>query len=547
MEIDFWKMLLDFLMLIGAATFLGVLFERIRLSALLGYLAAGILLGPGAFKLIEGSHGVTSMAELGVALLLFSIGLEFSWRRLRAHGRLALLGGSLQIGLTILIATILCLGMGVGLAAAVAIGAMASPSSTAGVLRMLGDRAELEAVHGRASLGILLFQDLALVPLVLLVSALGGSGTLLDTLWTAGKALGLAAGLIGLFHLLGQRVLPGALRAAVMTRNRELPILFATLMCFGAAWVFHAAKLSPALGAFIAGMVLAESPFAMQLRTDVKPLKTIFVTVFFASIGMLADLRWIADHLPLVIATVAGVLVIKAVIVTGVVRFIGLTPHYAIATGLCLAQVGEFSFVLAGIGHSMNVISPEMFKLVAAVTVATLMLTPFLVAFALPVAAKLTRKGASAPEEEGTAPAEGHMLLQNHAIIVGLGPAGRQALAALRGTGAPVLVLELNPETIENVRKEGLAAEVGDATDAEVLEHVHIEKARVLVVTLPDHRTTLQIIQEARKIAPSIRIITRARLSAYAEALKQAGADVVLDEEVEVGQRLGKRLVEIYS
>ena len=548
MQLTFWKLLYDFLLLIGAAAFLGALFERIRLSALLGYLTAGILLGPGALGLIKGTDGVTAMAELGVALLLFSIGLEFSLRRLKTHGRVALLGGFLQIFLTAVIAAANCFGAGLGLSESIAIGIMLAPSSTAGVLRMLGDRGELESVHGRASLGILLFQDLALVPVVLLVSALGGTGTIADTLLTSGKAIGLAAVLIVIFHLLGQRLVPSVLRAAVMTRNRELPILFAVVLCIGAAGIFHSANLSPALGAFIAGMVLAESPFAMQLRSDVQPLKTIFVTIFFASIGMLADLQWIARNLPLVLGSVVGILLLKAIIVAGAARVARLTRLHAIATGLCLAQVGEFSFVLAAVSHDLEVISPATFKLIATVTVATLMLTPFLVAFAYPVAAKLQGPSSAAKSAHQllAGNAEEAPPLHDHVVIVGFGPAGRRVLDALVGTGAKVLILELNPETVEHALERGIAAEVADATSAENLEHVHIGKARALVVTLPDHRTSLRVIQTARRLAPKLCILCRARQSAFAAELQAAGADVVLDEEKELGFRLGERLGQNY-
>jgi CPA2 family monovalent cation:H+ antiporter-2 len=542
---DFWKTLLDIFTLLAAALLLGMVFERLRQSAILGYLLAGILLGPGALNWISNKDALSAMAELGVALLLFTIGLEFSWKRLRALGAVATAGGTLQILLTGGAAAAAGLFGGLDLKPAIALGAMIALSSTASVLRMLQDRAELDSVHGRNSLGILLLQDIAVVPLVLLVTMLGTGGSFSQMTAALGRVAVLGLLFLGGLYLLSSYLLPRLLAATAITKNRELPILLAIAVCLGSAWAAHALELSPALGAFAAGLLLGESPYATQIRADVGPLRTMFVTLFFTSIGTLTDLAWAREHWPALVAAVVAIIAGKALLVWLVVRLFRHSHRHALATGICLAQVGEFSFVLAQSAWSSQIISPDLFRLVVSSTVITLFLTPFLVALAPNLARRVEKRlvwlGLVAIREHELA--LGERRLSGHVIVVGFGPAGQGVLEALNRAGILALLVELNPRTVATARQQGILAEVGDASAEPVLAGLEVAAARAVAVTVPDHRTALLIIRQVRALAPHVPIIARARYHVYAEDLRSSGAHIVVDEEREIGGLLGQAVM----
>jgi K+:H+ antiporter len=543
---ELWALLLDLLVLLALAMVLGAVFEAMRQSAILGYLLAGALMGPHTLHIVSGEEVVHSMAELGVALLLFSIGLEVSWRRLRSLGSVAFAGGTLQLALTALGATLLMLALGQGLAASLAIGVIVAPSSTACVLRTLSERTEVDSVHGRASLGILLLQDIALVPLVLFVSTLGGEGSAGQVVLEVLQMTLLGALLVGGLLVFSHTALPRLLGFMALSRNRELPILLAIVTCLGATWISHELGLSPALGAFVAGMFLAESPFATQIRSDVGPLRTVFVTLFFASIGMVANPVWIAEHLPLVLLTLAAVLVGKAAVVWAVIRLLGRSDRGAFATGLCLGQIGEFSFVLAQIALAGSLLTEGGFQLLVAVAVLTLLLTPTLVAAAVPAGRRfelVMRRLGLAREDLGSE-TEQPESLSDHVILIGFGPSGQIVKVALDEARIPTVIVELNPRTVLRARAQGHAAHLGDAAHAEMLHHVGVEHARAVIVSIPDHRAAREITMLTRALAPHVLVIARARHHVHAIHLMVAGAQVVIDEEREVGHRIGAAAVE---
>ncbi|MCP4711659.1 MAG: cation:proton antiporter, partial [Planctomycetes bacterium] len=398
---DLWTVLLDILILLLAALVLGALCERLKQSAILGYLLAGTLLGPNALGWMPNNLAVSTIAELGVALLLFTIGLEFSWRRLRNIGPIALGGGTLQVLLTGALSAAVCLMFGLGGRGSIVVGSAIALSSTACVLRLLVNRAEIDSIHGRNSLGILLLQDIAIVPLVLVVTILGDRRSDGHIIWELGKTVGMAVLLGVMLYLLLNFIVPRLLRAKEAARNRELPILLAIVTAAGSAWLSHKLGLSPVFGAFIAGMLLAASPFATQIRADVAPLRTLFVTLFFSSIGMLSNPAWILEHWAMVAATVAAVVFGKAVIVSAVALLFRFAPVHAAATGICLAQVGEFSFVIAGVARHGKLISGDLFELIISVTIVTLFLTPYLIAVAPFLATAVGRLSAGGPRELG--------------------------------------------------------------------------------------------------------------------------------------------------
>ncbi len=540
---EIWSVLFQILMLLAGALVLGLLFERLRQSAILGYLLAGTLMGPAALDIVKADSGVPVVAELGVSLLLFAIGLEFSAKRLLRLGPIAAGGGSIQVLAT------LGLGAGCGLLfglesrVAVAIGAVMALSSTACVLRLLIDRAEMDSVHGRASLGILLLQDIAVVPLVLLVTMLGGAGTPRDMVLGLAKACGLIVLLAGAFQLLSKLILPPLLKTLSLARDRELLILLAVVLAVGSACVAHMLHLSPALGAFIAGMMLAESPFATQIRSDISALRVLFITLFFASVGMLGDPVWMWQNAGKILLVVGLIVLGKTVVITLTALLFRIPLRHAIATGACLAQVGEFGVVIAGIGHEKLFAEP-VFRLLVSSTLLTLFITPFLVRYAQSmgrgVERLLPRRGSRAPSDDADAePAAGR---SDHVIVVGFGPSGQAVGEELARKNRDAIVLDMRHPNIDLARSMGFDAALGDATNVEVLLHHGIAHAKAIVVTVPDHRASVQIVNSVRTLAPNIAIIVRARYHPFVSELEQAGATVAVDEEHLTGNRLAAAL-----
>jgi CPA2 family monovalent cation:H+ antiporter-2 len=537
-----WTALLDILILLTAAMVLGAVADRLGQSPILGYLLAGTLLGPNALNLLPNPQAVSGIAELGVALLLFTIGLEFSWRRLRSVGPIALGGGTLQVAGTALLATLVAGAVGVEFKAAVAVGALIALSSTAAVIRLLAARAEIDTVHGRNAVGILLLQDIAVVPLVLLVGVLGGGGSAAGVGLAIARALGLALLLVAALHFALNRILPLLFNRALAGRNRDIPILLAIVTAVGAAWVSHELGISPILGAFVAGMLLAESPFAPQIRADIVPLQTLFVTLFFSSIGILADPAWVADHWPLLTAVVVAIVVGKIAVTAAVVRIFRAPLGFALATGLVLAQVGEFSLVLAGVALDAALIGPHTFDLIVAALTVTLFVTPYLTA-AAPRVALAVGQLAPGPALPAPAPVDHADERTGHLVIVGFGPAGQRVAELLMGEEhLPIVVVDLNPASLELARAYGLGTQLGDATREEILEHARVREAAAVAVTIPDPRAARHIIQRLRALAPDTDVLVRSRYHVHRWQLDVAGAHVVVDEEDQVGARMAEEI-----
>ncbi len=536
---DLWTSLPDILILLLAAMVLGGLCERLRQSAILGYLLAGTLLGPNALEFLPNHQTVSAIAELGVALLLFTIGLEFSRRKLRGLKLIAVGGGSLQIVLTTVVTAVICVMFGLNWSSSLAIGAIVALSSTACVLRLLSSRSEVDSVHGRNAIGILLMQDTAVVPLVLVTSAIATGDTPLIIVREIARAIGGTALFIGVSYLLLSRLAPKLLTIREAARNRELPILLAIVTALGSAWAAHRVGISPAIGSFTAGLLLAGSPFAAQIRADIASVRTLFVTLFFSSIGMVADPVWAMEHWPQCLAIVAAVIIGKTTITCAVLLLFQSLVGHALATGICLAQIGEFSFVLAEIAREGGLISDDLFKLVISATIATLFLTPYMAS----AAPALARIAARSNHDSDAKPRDTQTRSAKEAaasiLIVGFGPAGQRVGEALiKHHLDDVLVLELNPKSAAVAASYGLQVRIGDATRAEVLESVHISAVRIVAITLPDPASSSQVIEQVRALAPNAAVIARARYHIHRWQLTLAGAHTVIDEEEEVGKRM---------
>lgn len=538
---ELWTILGDIVILLAASLLLGGVASRLGLSPLVGYLLAGMVLGgPGSIGAVKSEEDIEAIAELGVALLLFSLGLEFSLERLKQLGAKPLMGGGLQVAITMLVGAVCALPFGLSPKQALAFGVMISLSSTAVVLRMLMERAELDMPHGRNSLAILLTQDMAVVPLAIIMTLLAGGGGAVGVVTQVVKLL-VTAGALVVGLLLLNLVAVRALGTLTLLRNRELTVLLAVVTGLGATWAAHAAGISPALGAFIAGMLLGASPFATQIRADVSSLRVVLLTLFFGAAGMVADPIWIVQNWYIVAGVTALVIIGKMAVIWAIFRSLGHTSRVAAATGLCLAQIGEFAFVLGKIGTSNGVVSEELFSLVVSVTIVSFFLSAWLV----PAAPRFgnfiaTRFGKGTTLPEGAAPSE-------HApdvVIIGFGPAGEIASLPFVDREKRVVVVELNREGVRKAQQLGFDGHIGDATQTDVLEHAHLTQAKAVVITVPHHRSAMTILAHVRQHAPHAHVVVRSRYQLHVDELLKAGAHIVVGDEQEVGEALAKHLRE---
>jgi len=536
--VDIWTILLDVVILLAACLLAGGIFSRLGQSPLLGYLLAGMFLGgPGSFGAFQQERDIEAIAELGVSLLLFSLGLEFSWRRLRSLGSRTLLSGVFQVVITAVSMTAVCTVFRVPIREAVALGAMIALSSTACCLRVLKETGQLDSVHGRTSLAILLVQDLAVVPLAILMTLLAGTGSAAEVALSVAKTVALAIALVTAMFLLLNKLAVAALGRLTLERNRELTVLLAVVTALGSAWASHSAGLSPALGAFVAGLFLGGSPFATQIRADVSSLRVVLLTLFFGAAGMVADPIWIFEHLRLVIGVSAAIMTGKALLVWMITRIMGRSDAVGVATGLCVSQIGEFALVLGRIGTTSGVVSGETYKLVISCTIFTLFLTPFLIPAAPKLGVMFARRVLGRKADRSGDAAEARESAAD-VVIIGFGPAGRRVGQALSGLKLQVDVVDLNRAAGESAKHLGLRFHVGDATQREVMEHIGIESSRLVVVTIPDRQASLIIVEEVRRLARRARVVVRCRSDRYASEFKTAGAHEVVEEEEQVGRRL---------
>jgi CPA2 family monovalent cation:H+ antiporter-2 len=535
-----WDVLFQLVILLASALTIGMLFERFGQSAILGYLLAGMFLGPGVFNLVSEESGVPVIAELGVSMLLFAIGLEFSARRLFGLGPAAIYGGTFQVAGTLGIAALICLAFGAEGKTALAFGCAVALSSTACVLRVLTDRSELEAVHGRTALGILLLQDVAVVPLVLFVTMLGGEGSLVEVGIGLLKAAGLIIALVAGFLLLARYVLPYIMRELSLARDRELLVLLSVVLAIGSAIAAHKLGLSPALGAFMAGMMLAETPFATQIRSDIGGLRIIFITLFFASVGMLGDPVWIASNWLPVLGVSCLLMVGKAAIVTVIGLIFRLPFCHAFAAGLVLAQVGEFGVIIAGAAQSTDLINDHLFRLLVSSTLATLFITPFLIRMALPLGEKIQSLINRNPETIDDLKDLGEIKEGRELVfIIGFGPSGQRVAEDLKNhPEVSPLIIDMRQNNIDLARSMGHRAVLGDAGCVDFLIHHGISNARAIVVTIPDPRTATRIVESVRNLNKEVSIVVRARYHMFVDDLEKAGATIAVDEEYLTGQRL---------
>jgi CPA2 family monovalent cation:H+ antiporter-2 len=536
MELEFLKALV---LVFGVSALSVFLLHRLRVPSLVGFIIAGVLIGPSGLGVMQDVSEIEVLADIGVILLLFVVGVEFSLKGLLRRRKAVLLGGGGQVAFTIALSAAVAYPFAAGVKSAVFLGFLVALSSTAIVLKMLLERGEMDSPHGRMMTGVLIFQDLCVVPLMLLVPALSGEG--MDAAAVALTMLK-AALIIGALLVLSRWAVPGFLHQVVHTRSRELFIITIIVMCLGIALLTSRLGLSLALGAFLAGLAVSESEYAFQATAEMLPLKDSFMGLFFVSIGMLIDTQYIALNWPAILFAVAVIFVLKTLAAAGPLLFIS-PPRTAIQSAVGLAQIGEFSFVLAEAGRQVGLMSQGFFQLFLSASVATMALTPFLLRASSPVSLRLASlrlfKGLERPDRE-EAPS-GRM--SGHVLIVGFGVNGKNLARTLRVTGVPYAVLELNSDTVREEKGKGEPIYYGDGSSAEILHRLGLEKARILVVAISDPASTRKTVATARRMNPSLYIIVRTRYLAEVEDLRALGADEVIPEEFETSVEIFSRVL----
>ena len=530
MELEFLKTLV---IIFGVSAFVIFLLQKWKVPSIVGFLIAGAALGPHGFGMIREVREVELLAEVGVILLLFMIGLEISLKNLKRIRSTIVGGGFSQVLLTLLATAAMAYPFLGKWNASLFTGFLVALSSTAIVMKMLFDRAEMDSPHGRLSMGILIFQDLCVVPFMLLIPILvGHQGSAAGLLWTLLKSAAILFAVI-----FGARwFVPNLLHQIVRTRSRELFVITIILLCLGTALLTSEIGLSLALGAFLAGLIISESEYAYQAISDILPFKDSFNGLFFISVGMLMNLRFLGENLAAVLFAVTTILLLKTFTGFLSVHLLGHPVRVSLQTGLHLAQIGEFSFVLAIAGKSASLITENLYQLFLSASVSTMVLTPFILRASPGISSWMSSKKLlerldrmkKKAEKEGFPSRR-----EDHVIIIGFGLNGRNLAEVLREASVPYVVLEINNDTVIQMKKKGEPIFYGDGTSPEILHKLGVATARMLVVAISDPASTRRIVQVARKENPRLYIIVRTRYTAEVEDLLKLGANEVIPEEFE--------------
>jgi monovalent cation:H+ antiporter-2, CPA2 family len=540
----------DLLIILLVSVPVAFLCLRLKLPLLVGLMLTGIAIGPYGLGLIKNIEGVEILAEIGVMLLLFTIGLEFSLSRLREMKKLVLIGGGLQVGLTIALTAGAAYLFGRTIGQAVFFGFLVALSSTAIVLKSYVDRNEVDAPHGRLGVGILLFQDISIVFMLLMIPVLGGQGgesavsVLIDL---GGSLLALLLIVVGAWFLL-----PKFLGQMVKLRSPEVFLLTVVLLCLGMSWITSHFGMSLALGAFIAGMVLADSDYSHQVTAEVLPFRDVFNSIFFVSIGMLLSLGALWSNFGYVLLLVVILVAAKAFIIGGIARLLGSPQRVAVMVGLGLAQIGEFSFVLARAGQGVGLLPESDYQSFLAASIISMIATPFLISWSPKIGFAMqnvlsdgSRHDIENIEDDIHLTSSGG--LEQHVVVVGYGLNGRNLARVLRTVGVPYTILEVDAEVVRRSKAKGEKINFGDATRREVLLHAGIERAWVLVLAMSDPTAARRTVSLARSLNDKLHIIVRTRYIAEITELVDLGANEVIPEEFETSIEIFARVLQRFG
>jgi CPA2 family monovalent cation:H+ antiporter-2 len=533
---------LEITLLLLAAVVVGVVaFRLLQMPPLLAYLAVGIAIGPHALGLVPDLEDTRYLAEFGVVFLMFSIGLEFSLARLRTMRRLVLGLGGAQVTLTVVstMAAGWLVGryFGVGLAGAFALGGALAMSSTAIVMKMLAERVQVDTEHGKRIVGVLLFQDLAVVPLLVIVPALGSEASSLA--WTLAVALAKAAALLTVLLVGGQRVMRWWFHTVAKRKSHELFTLNLLLVTLGLAWLTEEAGLSLALGAFVAGMLISETEFRHRVEEDIKPFRDVLLGLFFVTIGMLLNVRIVLDNFGWVMLALVGPVAFKFGLIVALVRLFGATPGTAIRTGLALATAGEFGFVLLGQAGAHGLLSPLVLQVVLASMLLSMLSAPLLVQYSDRIAMRLASSEWLHKSLEIARIAQSSIAVEKHVVICGFGRSGQHLAKMLEQEGITYVALDLDPDLVRQAAAAGDSVVYGDAGRRETLVAAGVSRASAVAITYADTPSALKILHHVRELKPDIPVIVRTQDDHDLAKLTAAGATEVVPEVLEGSLMLG--------
>jgi CPA2 family monovalent cation:H+ antiporter-2 len=509
------------------------------------FLVAGAFMGPSGAGLVTEIRMVETLAEFGVALFLFTVGLDFAVSNLGKMQRRVLWAGGAQVVATIVLSVIGLKAYGLDAPMAIFAGFLLSLSSTAIVLKVHADRLETDSGHGRISFGILLFQDLAAIPMMLLIPSLREweTGHSPEVLFTLLKAAGGVGGIL----LLARFLIPRLLKEVIRINSREILALTVLMVVLGTAFLASRWGLPLGMGTFLAGMVISESDYVHQIAAQILPFRDVFNGVSYVSVGMLLNLHFLAGNLPLVLLMVAGVVLMKAVSAGAAVRAIGYSWRLAVITAVGLAQIGEFSFLLLSQGARESLVTFAEYQYLLAITILTMMATPFLMGAAPWVASSFVRHvvRGKEPEDPGEE-APGAERVENHVIISGYGMNGKNLARVLRSTHVPYIVVDLNDAMVREGREAGEPIFYGDVNNPEILDRVGVGRARMLVLAISDPMATRRAVAVARRANPRLVILVRTRYVADVDDLIALGANAVIPEEFETSVEIFSRVLREY-
>lgn len=535
----------DLLVLFGLGVFVVVAFHRLNLPPVLGFLITGVICGPFGFKLVDDAHSIETLAEMGLVLLLFTTGIEFSIGTFLKMRRFLLIAGGLQLLGTIAMTAALANFAGINWTTAAFLGMLVSLSSTAIVVRILEYRGEFDTAQGRSALSILIFQDLCIVPMVLIVPFLGGQGAGLTEM---GLVIGKALLFVVVAFTVARFVVPWLLNQVAMTQKREAFVLSIILLCLGTATATSQVGLSMALGAFVAGLVLSESKYSHQALGEILPFREVFNCLVFVSIGMLFDVRVLLSNPTTVLLCLAIVVLGKALVAGSVTKLMGHSLKVSLLTGLALSQISEFSFVLAKLGLNVGLIDSQTNQLFLAAAILSMFFTPAFLDVGKKVAYFLEKvlppfitSGRNSQVDDAVEK------MRDHVIIVGFGHSGRTLAEWLERAAISYVVVDLDPAVVRGEREKGRAIFYGDASRQEILEHAGIERARVLALTLTDRTAVERSAELARRLKPELKTIARVRFVDDVDRLLRVGAEEVVSEEAVASVEILRRVLKQYE
>ena len=543
MEFEFLK---DIVLILGLAVVLLWVFNKLKIPEVIGLLITGVLAGPHGLQIITDVHEVEVLAEIGVILLLFTIGIEFSLKSLIKIRKILLIGGSFQVLLTIAVIFLIARRMGNPVNESVFIGFLIALSSTAVVLKLLQDKGDIDTPNGRISLGILIFQDIIIVPMMLITPFLAGNS---DAMGGSVIEILIKAVIVAAIVILGAKyILPRVLYQVARTQSRELFLISVMVIAFAIAFMTYSAGLSLALGAFLAGLMISESEYSQQTLGNVIPFLHVFTSFFFISIGMLLNVTFFIDNIISILIFATLVLSVKTFLAGAAAFILGFPLRIAIITGFTLSQVGEFSFILSEIGMDEGILSESNYQLFLAISVLSMAATPIVIKLATKASDMIMKWPLPDKLRYGLFPKPESTIakISDHLVIVGYGINGRNVARAAKFANIPHVIIEINPDTVRRERELGEIIYYGDATQHEVLSHANIQEALILVVTIPSPGDARRIILNARRMNPHVHIIIRTRFISDMKEMFALGADEVIPEEFETSIEIFTRVLAKY-